>query len=176
MAAGEFIEFRGITKTFGGVVALNGVTLSIARGECHGLMGEKRCGQVDARQILAGIYQPTSGEIAIDGESHDPSSPRAAQATGIAMVHQELAFCSDLSVAENLSMGRYPRKLHVLLDRTAMEYRAEKLLSAIGVELDVRRPLRELSTAQEQKIPRCKLRDSRRRNRGLCRPRRGWSE
>ncbi len=152
MTAGEFIQFRDITKIFGGVVALNRVTLSIARGECHGLMGENGAGKSTLGKILAGIYQPTSGKIVIDGKSHDLSSPRAAQAAGIAMVHQELAFCPDLSVAENLSMGRYPRKLGLLLDRPAMEARAEKLLRAIGVDLDVRRPLRELSTAQEQLV------------------------
>ncbi|MDQ2919214.1 MAG: sugar ABC transporter ATP-binding protein, partial [Verrucomicrobiota bacterium] len=77
---------------------------------------------------------------------------REAMDAGVAMVHQELAFCPDLSVAENLCMGRYPRRFGVLLDRAEMERRAQKLLRAIGVELNVCQPMRELSTAQEQLV------------------------
>ena len=71
---------------------------------------------------------------------------------GVAMVHQELAFCKDLSVAENLSMGHYPRKLGVMVDKAEMARRADELLSKIGVSLDVSRPMHELSTAQEQLV------------------------
>ncbi|MEO8043599.1 MAG: sugar ABC transporter ATP-binding protein [Spartobacteria bacterium] len=148
----EFIQFRGITKTFGGVVALQDVTLSIARGECHGLMGENGAGKSTLGKVLAGIHQPDRGETIIDGQRCDLRSPRDARDAGIAMVHQELAFCPDLSVAENLSMGRYPRRFGVLLDSAKMERRAEELLGAIGVTIDVRRPMRDLSTAQEQLV------------------------
>jgi len=152
MAERDFIEFRGITKTFGGVIALNDVTLGIARGECHGLMGENGAGKSTLGKVLAGIHHPDRGETFIDGKSYVLSSPRDAMDAGIAMVHQELAFCPDLSVAENLCMGRYPRRFGVLLDRDEMNRRAEKLLGAIGVSLNVRQPMRELSTAQEQLV------------------------
>src|SRR5439155_2551690 len=137
MAERDFIEFRTITKTFGGVTALKEVTLSIARGECHGLMGENGAGKSTLGKVLAGIHKPDSGETIIDGQSYALSSPRDAMDAGVAMVHQELAFCPDLSVAENLCMGRYPRRLGVLIDRDEMARRANKLLSAIGVSLDV---------------------------------------
>jgi ABC-type sugar transport system ATPase subunit len=150
--AQPFIEFRSITKTFGGVTALKDVSLTIARGECHGLMGENGAGKSTLGKVLAGIHQQDSGETIIDGTSYALGSPRDAMDAGIAMVHQELAFCPDLSVAENLSMGRYPRKFGVVLDRAEMARRAERLLGAIGVHLDVWQNMRDLSTAQEQLV------------------------
>ena len=149
---GEFIQFDSITKTFGGVIALNDVTLGIARGECHGLMGENGAGKSTLGKVLAGIHKPDSGDMRIDGKHHAFGSPRDAMDAGLAMVHQELAFCPNLSVAENLSMGRDPRKFGVVVDREKMERRAEELLCAIGVSLDVRQPMCELSTAQEQLV------------------------
>ncbi len=145
-----FIQFRSITKTFGGVAALTDVTLSIPRGECHGLMGENGAGKSTLGKILAGIHKPEKGEMEIDGHLHVFSSPRDALAAGVAMVHQELAFCPELSVAENLSMGRYPKKFGAILDRAKMNAQAEELLAAIGVKLDVRSKMGDLSTAQEQ--------------------------
>ncbi len=146
-----YIQFRDITKTFGGVTALRDVTLSIPRGECHGLMGENGAGKSTLGKVLAGIYKPDSGEMIIDGERHVFSSPGDAMEAGVAMVHQELAFCADLSVAENLSMGRYPKRFG-MVDRAEMGRRAEKLLAGIGVILDVWKPMRDLSTAQEQLV------------------------
>jgi ABC-type sugar transport system ATPase subunit len=148
----SYIQFRGISKSFGGVAALKDVTLSIARGECHGLMGENGAGKSTLGKVLAGIHKPDSGEMIIDGVPHAFSSPGDAIAAGVAMVHQELAFCPDLSVAENLCMGRYPRKFGLLLDREEMGRRADRLLSAIGIHLDVWQPMRDLSTAQEQLV------------------------
>ncbi len=149
----DFVQFRDITKTFGGVTALSGVSLSLTRGECHGLMGENGAGKSTLGKVLAGIHKPDSGELLIDGKAHAFGSPRDALAAGVAMVHQELAFCPDLSVAENLCLGRYPRRIGgLLLDYAAMKRRAEELLSAIGVSIDVTRPMHELSTAQEQLV------------------------
>ena len=147
-----FIQFRSITKTFGGVTALKDVTLGIARGECHGLMGENGAGKSTLGKILAGIHKPDDGEILVDGVCHVLNSPRDAMNAGVAMVHQELAFCPDLSVAENLCMGRYPRRFGVVLDRAEMGRRAEALLDTIGVNLNVWQDMRDLSTAQEQLV------------------------
>ena len=148
----SFIRFKDITKTFGGVVALKDVSLDVARGECHGLMGENGAGKSTLGKVLAGIHKPDSGEMSIDGKLYQFNSPRDAMDAGVAMVHQELAFCKDLSVAENLSMGHYPRKLGVMVDKGEMARRARELLSKIGVSLDVSRPMQELSTAQEQLV------------------------
>jgi len=147
------IEFRRITKTFAGVTALDAVSFSVGRGECHGLMGENGAGKSTCGKVLAGIYGPDSGAILIDGVEQHFSSPADARAAGIGMVHQELAFCADLSVAENLCMGSYPRrKLGLRIDRAEMARRAEKLLGSIDVKLDVRQNMRGLSTAQEQLV------------------------
>lgn len=151
MTVSPLIEFRGIAKNFGGVVALDGVGLSIYRGECHGLMGENGAGKSTLGKVLAGIHKPDAGEVVIDGASHVFASPRDARSAGVAMVHQELAFCPDLSVAENLCMGDYPRRAG-LLDRREMTRRANRLLEAIGVRLDVWQSMRALSTAQEQLV------------------------
>lgn len=147
----RFVEFEGITKTFGGVTALSDVSLSIARGECHALMGENGAGKSTLGKILAGIHRQDSGRMLIDGKVMDFRSPADAIRAGVGMVHQELAFCPDLSVAENLCMGQYPTRAG-MLDRRAMRRRADQLLSRIGVSLDVTRPMRELSTAQEQLV------------------------
>jgi ABC-type sugar transport system ATPase subunit len=147
-----FIEFCSITKRFGGVTALDGVTLSIHRGECHSLIGENGAGKSTLGKVLAGIHRPDGGEIRIDGQSRTFRAPSDAARAGIGMVHQELAFCPELTVAENLSLGRYPRRLGWLVDRRAMLTQAQGLLDQLGVRMDVRQPMRSLSTAQEQLV------------------------
>src|SRR5262245_55421256 len=147
-----FIQFQHITKTFAGVVALNDMSLSIARGECHALLDETGAGQPTLGQILAAIQRPDRGRIVLDGKPIEFRSPADAIRAGIGMVHQELAFCPDLSVAENLCMGQYPRRFGALLNRAEMHRRAAQLLSQIGVNLDVWQPMRALSTAQEQLV------------------------
>ena len=146
------LEFESIRKTFGGVTALDGVSMSIHEGECHALVGENGAGKSTLGKVLAGIHQPDSGVVRIAGRPQRFHSPRDAARAGIGMVHQELAFCPDLSVAENLCLGHYPRRLGVLLDRGAMADRANRLLAQIGTSLDVRQPMRQLSTAQEQVV------------------------
>src|SRR3982751_981815 len=124
-----FIEFQNITKTFAGVTALDDVSLSIARGECHGLMGENGAGKSTLGKILAGIYRPDSGRVLIDDRPLAFASPADAMRAGVGMVHQELAFCPDLTVAENLCMGHYPRRLGVLINKRAMRDKARELLA-----------------------------------------------
>src|SRR5436190_10708447 len=102
MTDDAYIQFRNVTKTFAGVTALDGVSLSIERGECHALMGENGAGKSTLGKILAGIHRADSGVIRIDGRETAFRAPRDAARAGIGMVHQELAFCPDLSVAENL--------------------------------------------------------------------------
>ncbi len=105
-----FIEFSGIVKTFGGVIALNNVSLQIEKGDCHALMGENGAGKSTLGKSLAGIHRPDSGIIRIDGATVEVKNPVDAARLGIGMVHQELAFCPDLSIAENLALGHYPAK------------------------------------------------------------------
>ena len=151
MSDDNFIQFQSITKKFAGGTALDAVTLSIRRGECHALMGENGAGKSTLGKVLAGIHRPDAGAVLIDGSPVHFRSPRDAGRAGVGMVHQELAFCPELSVAENLCMGQYPRRLF-MVDRRAMRRRAQELLGQIGVQLDVRQPMRALSTAQEQLV------------------------
>src|SRR3954469_18822264 len=125
MSDENFIEFREITKKFAGVTALDSVSLSIRRGECHALMGENGAGKSTLGKALAGIHRPDSGTIRIDGVEVNFRSPRDAGRAGVGMVHQELAFCPDLSVAENLCMGQYPRRLG-MVSRSEMRQRASE--------------------------------------------------
>ncbi|HEX2971874.1 MAG TPA: sugar ABC transporter ATP-binding protein [Tepidisphaeraceae bacterium] len=145
------IQFDSIVKRFAGITALDGVSLSIAAGEVHALMGENGAGKSTLGKVLAGIHRAEAGRILIAGQEVHFRSPADARAAGIGMVHQELAFCPDLSIAENLCMGHYPRRLG-MVDRRAMADEARRLLQQIGVELDVTRLMRSLSTGQEQLI------------------------
>src|SRR2546430_15803294 len=106
----SYIEYRGITKKFAGVTALDGVSLSIRRGETHALMGENGAGKSTLGKVLAGIYRPDDGELYVGGVRRSFSSPRDAAKAGAAMVPPELAFFPALSVAEDLLMGDYPRR------------------------------------------------------------------
>ena len=150
--AEALIQFSGITKTFGGVTALEAVSLTIQRGECHGLMGENGAGKSTLGKILAGIYPADAGELRINGVPATFRSPREAVQAGVGMVHQELAFCPDLTVAENLCLGRYPRRAGGWVDRRSMTQRAHQLLGAIGVTFDVTQPMQTLTTGQEQLV------------------------
>src|SRR5437870_8462576 len=112
-----FLFFHSITKRFPGVLALDGVSFDIERGSCHALVGENGAGKSTLGKILAGVYVADEGEIQLDGQALRAPNPLAARKLGIAMVHQELAFCPNLTVAENLCLGDLPRKLGGLLDR-----------------------------------------------------------
>ena len=146
------LEVRALTKTFGGVTALDGVSLSVERGECHALVGENGAGKSTLGKVLAGIHRPDRGIVFIDGQMQAFNSPADAARAGVGMVHQEPVFCRDLSVAENLCLGRYPRRLGLFYSRRGARVRAEALLARIGAQLDVGQPMRRLATAQEQLV------------------------
>src|SRR5215471_2586196 len=97
-----WLDFNSITKRFPGVLALDGVSFAIERGSCHALIGENGAGKSTLGKILAGVYTADEGEIVLDGKAIRAATPLAARQLGIAMVHQELAFCPNLTVAENL--------------------------------------------------------------------------
>lgn len=145
------LSFRGITKRFPGVLALDGVSFEIARGSCHALVGENGAGKSTLGKILAGVYTPDAGEIQFNGEPIEPANPLAARKLGIAMVHQELAFCPNLSVAENLCLGDLPRRAG-WLDRRRMREQASAMLREIEADFDMDQPISQLSTGQEQLV------------------------
>jgi len=145
------ISFRGITKRFPGVLALDGVSFGVARGSCHALVGENGAGKSTLGKILAGVYVADGGEVHLDGKPVQAPNPLAARKLGIAMVHQELAFCPNLTVAENLCLGDLPARAG-WLDRRRMRAQARAMLDEIEAEFHVDVPISELSTAQEQMV------------------------
>ncbi len=145
------VRFERITRRFPGVQALTEVSLEIAAGSCHALCGENGAGKSTLGKILAGIHTPDSGRMFVHGREAHFTSPRDALRAGVGMVHQELAFCENLSVAENLCLGALPSR-GGLLDRDAMAGRAGEMLAEIGTTLDVARPVGSLTIAQQQMV------------------------
>ena len=146
------VEFEDITKRFGGTIALDSVSLSITEGECHAIMGENGAGKSTLGKVLAGIHRPDSGTLRLYGSPARFANPRDAKQAGIGMVHQELAFCPDLSVAENLSLGRYPHRFGIFLDRAALSRQASEQLQEIAPEINPATIMRDLSVAQNQLV------------------------
>src|SRR2546422_1197537 len=145
------LSFRSITKRFPGVLALDGVSFEIERGSCHALVGENGAGKSTLGKILAGVYVTDEGEIQLDGKPVHAPDPLAARKLGIAMVHQELAFCPNLSVAETLCLGALPRRAG-FLDRRRMRERARSMLQEIEADFNVDLPISRPSTGQEQLV------------------------
>ena len=146
-----YLSFQNITKRFPGVLALDGVSFEIERGSCHALIGENGAGKSTLGKILAGVYTADEGEIQLEGRALHAPTPLAARHLGIAMVHQELAFCPNLTVAENLCLGDLPGRLG-WLDRNRMREQARAMLAEIEVNMDVDLPISRLSTGQEQLV------------------------
>jgi ribose transport system ATP-binding protein len=147
------VRFEKVTKRFPGVQALSDVSLEIADGSCHALCGENGAGKSTLGKILSGLYAPDDGRIFVRGRELHFTSPRDALAAGVGMVHQELAFCDNLSVAENLCLSALPSR-RLFLERGEMERRARAMLAEIGSEtsIDVGRPLGALTIAQQQMV------------------------
>lgn len=145
------VRFRGITKRFPGMVALRGVSFDVAPGTCHAICGENGAGKSTLGRILAGLHQPDAGTIELDGAPVRFASPREALAAGVAMVHQELAFCDNLTVGDNLCLRALPRRLG-MVDREALARRARELLEATGAQIDPSRSMASLSVAEQQMV------------------------
>ena len=145
------VRFEHVGKSFPGVQALTDVSLHIEAGSCHALCGENGAGKSTLGKILAGLQSPDEGQVFVFGKAVHLHTPHDAMAAGIAMVHQELAFCENLSVAENLCLGDIPRR-RGLVDFAEMERRATALLAETGTTLDVSRRLGELSIGNRQMV------------------------
>ena len=145
------IAFERVTKRFPGVLALEDVSFSVAAGTCHALCGENGAGKSTLGRILAGIYRPDAGRVLVGGQAVDFAGPQHALAAGIGIVHQELSFCENLSVAENLCLGSLPAA-GPLVSRRAMWRRAGQMLAATGAEVDVKRLVGELTIGQQQMV------------------------
>jgi ribose transport system ATP-binding protein/rhamnose transport system ATP-binding protein len=150
-ASSSVIELRGITKRFGPVEVLSNVDLSLRSGRVHSLAGENGAGKSTLVKILAGIHQPDSGQILKDGMETAILSAADARHRGIAVVHQHPAIFPDLSVAENIFVGRQPWRAG-RIDWQTMSEKARELLSALRVDIDISLPVKLLSIAERQAI------------------------
>jgi len=145
------VRFEGVSKRFPGAQALSDVSFEISAGACHALCGENGAGKSTLGKIIAGIHQPDGGRLLINGSEVHFTTPRDALAAGVGMVHQELAFCDNLSVAENLTLSDLPARSGIV-DREAMRQRAESMLAETGTELDVTREFGKLAIGQRQMV------------------------
>jgi rhamnose transport system ATP-binding protein len=138
------------TKSFGVVRALGDGSLELYAGETHGLVGENGAGKSTLVKILAGVYQPDEGALRIDGKQVVIAGPAAAREAGIAVIYQEPSLFPDLTVAENVFIGRQILRSGHRIDRRAMHRRVLELLAPLGVRLDPERIARGLSIADQQ--------------------------
>ena len=149
---GAVLELSHVVKTFGPVVALADGTLSVDAGSIHALIGENGAGKSTIVKIVAGVHQRDSGDFRLGGESVDFRSTADSKAAGVAVIYQEPTLFPDLSVAENLFMGRQPRNRVGSIDRRAMRSQAVRLFEGLGVRIDPDRPALGLSIADQQII------------------------
>jgi len=148
---GLILEISNLTKSFGPVHALRGVDFQLRRGEIHAIAGENGAGKSTLMNIIDGIHQATSGEIRLDGKPVSITSPAMAQKLGIGFVHQEIALCPDVTVAENIFMASTNISRSVLMDYRSLDRRASELLRRLG-DIDPSALVRSLSISQQQLV------------------------
>ena len=145
------LDVTGIHKQFPGVKALSDAGLRLYPGEVHTLMGQNGAGKSTLIKVLTGVYQPERGSIVLDGERIEPRSTQHAQELGISTVYQEVNLCPNLSVAENIFIGRYPRRFG-MIDWRRMRRLSQELLTRLQVNVDVGQPLASYPLAIQQMV------------------------
>ena len=147
------ISVKNLSKSFPGVKALDGVQFELRAGEVHALMGENGAGKSTLMKILAGVYRKDGGEVLLDGRPVDIESPAHAQALAIGIVHQELHLMPHLSAAQNIYIGREPRKSSGwLLDEAQLNRNAQALFDRLHLKLDPATPVSRLTVARQQMV------------------------
>jgi galactofuranose transport system ATP-binding protein len=145
------LEVTGIHKAFPGVKALSDAGLRLYPGEVHTLMGQNGAGKSTLIKVLTGVYQPDAGSIVLEGRAIRPRSTQDAQNLGISTVYQEVNLCPNLSVAENIFIGRYPRRFG-MVDWRSMRTQATALLERLQIHVDVSKPLADYPLAIQQMV------------------------
>jgi ribose transport system ATP-binding protein len=145
------VAFDNIAKSFGAVPVLHGVSFELAPGRVVGLLGENGAGKSTLMKILAGYEAPTGGALRIDGAPVSFDGPRAAEARGIVMIHQEFALAEDLTIAQNVFLG-HERRRGWWLDDEAMRAETARVLGLVGLRADPGTPVRRLIVAEKQLV------------------------
>nr|WP_315205021.1 sugar ABC transporter ATP-binding protein [uncultured Albidiferax sp.] len=147
------ISITHLSKSFPGVKALNGCQFELAPGEVHALMGENGAGKSTLMKVLAGVYTKDAGEIHMDGKPVDIPTPRAAQALGIGIIHQELNLMNHLSAAQNIFIGREPMgRFGLFVDQQKMVDATQTIFDRLHLQLDPRVEVGELTVAKQQMV------------------------
>ncbi len=146
------LQMTNISKSFSGVHALRGVHLELRPGEVHALLGENGAGKSTLVKVITGVHQPDSGEIYFNAQRIHLTDPREATALGISAIYQELSIFPDLDIAENIFVGRRPKRAGGLVDWRRMYREAGALLDSLGVHLNLKTRARYLSIAQQQMV------------------------
>ena len=146
------LRAEGLRKRYGATLALDGAALELRAGEIHALMGQNGAGKSTLIKLLTGVETPDAGAIALDGRAIAPATPLQAQQAGISTVYQEVNLCPNLSVAENLYAGRYPRTRLGLVDWKQVRAGARALLRELDLDLDVDLPLAGFPVAVQQMV------------------------
>jgi len=146
-----FLQLNNITKVYPGVVALNNVTLHVNKGEVHALVGENGAGKSTLIKTCTGAVIPDSGSIVIDGKEFKSMTPKLAEQHGIAVIYQEFNLVGELSVAENIFLGRAIRK-GILVDKKAMVNESRKIFRQLGVDIDPNKLVSSLTVGYQQLV------------------------
>lgn len=146
------IEMRGIDKAFGGNAVLKNAGFVLDSGEIHALMGENGAGKSTLMKILTGVYTRDAGTVTVDGQEVCYKNPQEAERAGIVFIHQELNILFDLTVEENMFLGKEIHGMFGICDKKAMRQEVQKILNKLGVNIDPGQKMNELSVGQQQMI------------------------
>jgi simple sugar transport system ATP-binding protein len=147
------VEMRGISKSFGPVLALGEVNLRLMPGEVLGLVGDNSAGKSTLMKILTGAYQRDSGEILVEGQPVHFRSPHESRDRGIEMIYQDFALCGNLDVGQNIFLGRWPLRFGFFVDRAKMHGEAREILNRLKVDVNsVHQKVESLSGGRQQSV------------------------
>ncbi len=152
MRGDAILEVKNVSKRFPGTQALSDVSLTLEAGSIHAVVGENGAGKSTLMNVIAGVYAPDNGTLRFDGRDARISSPYAAQKLGVGFVHQEIALCQHLSVAENIFMSTINDAHRVVVPMREYARRSAELLSAFGAEIDPRQRVSALRISQQQVV------------------------
>lgn len=152
MSANSLLVMRGINKSFPGVRALQSVDFDVRPGEVHAIVGHNGAGKSTLIKILTGAYTKDSGQIMLNGQDVSFATPAAAQDAGIATIYQEVNLVPFMSAPENIFLGREPRNRWRQVDWAGMRSAASRLMAGLGVQVDLRVPVHQLSVARQQMV------------------------
>ncbi|MBJ7603416.1 MAG: sugar ABC transporter ATP-binding protein [Candidatus Dormibacteraeota bacterium] len=152
MTMTPLLQVQGVTKSFPGVKALSNVHLDLRPGEVLALAGENGAGKSTLMKLLSGIYTADEGEFYLNGEKLEVASPKHAQELGIAIIHQDFNLIPDLTVAQNIFVGREPRWAHTFLNERALNVKAQELIERLQLPLDPKQNVGALTVAKQQMV------------------------